>query len=55
MSRPARGAWIEMQRVRDAPAGAAVSRPARGAWIEMTRPSQFKGGGEVAPRKGRVD
>ena len=34
MSRPARGAWIEIKAVTTS-AGAERSRPARGAWIEI--------------------
>ena len=55
MSRPARGAWIEILRGSDG-AGTARSRPARGAWIEMTSGSAAPGiGPVVAPRTGRVD
>ena len=34
VSRPARGAWIEIA-IWSAQAGLSVSRPARGAWIEI--------------------
>ena len=55
MSRPARGAWIEIE-LQDGKSRLRGSRPARGAWIEISgldravivAPS-------VAPRKGRVD
>ena len=54
MSRPARGAWIEIL------AGAQIaesykSRPARGAWIEMQIPIVLPNPEAVAPRKGCVD
>ena len=54
VSRPVRGAWIEMNAY--APHGSwKPSRPVRGAWIEILLPRP--GGGElnVAPREGRVD
>ena len=54
MSRPVRGAWIEIHY------GCYVpyilrSRPVRGAWIEITRKTDRITGVLVAPRKGRVD
>ena len=55
LSRPARGAWIEILR-RELVAGIdAASRPARGAWIEIPAACQRKKTSKVAPRKGRVD
>ena len=53
-SRPARGAWIEIWRVRIMVDGER-SRPARGAWIEMCDLSGCPLAASVAPRKGRVD
>ena len=43
--------FIEVEGIRDGE----PSRPARGAWIEMPVRPVGRGGGAVAPRKGRVD
>ena len=54
LSRPARGAWVEIQtmdfdkKIRD------LSRPARGAWVEIPSESDMRPLHYVAPRKGRV-
>ena len=53
-SRPARGAWIEIQSGSDDWLDK-MSRPARGAWIEITEHGYIIGVMVVAPRKGRVD
>ena len=53
LSRPARGAWVEIYRAQvidpDAP-----SRPARGAWVEISTSRADVIVIGVAPRKGRV-
>ena len=54
LSRPARGAWIEIA-VGAAAKAAQTSRPARGAWIEMFVIECPFNSAAVAPRKGRVD
>ena len=54
VSRPARGAWIEIFEF--APYSAAArSRPARGAWIEIVMSCYHPLKALVAPREGRVD
>ena len=55
MSRPARGAWIEIPRSNRARTMCARSRPARGAWIEIIVTLDVASAEWVAPRKGRVD
>ena len=54
LSRPARGAWVEIDIYASRCVLAPVSRPARGAWVEI--PPRPVRGAElaVAPRKGRV-
>ena len=53
-SRPARGAWVEIQ-TGACRSYADLSRPARGAWVEiMDYPNYCKEWEQVAPRKGRV-
>ena len=54
-SRPARGAWIEIEMAAKRALMTSKSRPARGAWIEITRPEPYGGADYVAPREGRVD
>ena len=54
-SRPARGAWIEIELVEEIRLVHARSRPARGAWIEIPSSVSSPVKGAVAPRKGRVD
>ena len=54
LSRPARGAWIEIGLCSDR-LMYPVSRPARGAWIEIVTAAAVKAEEDVAPRKGRVD
>ena len=55
MSRPARGAWIEMLLSASVGTVSERSRPARGAWIEMPIALNSQCGIRVAPRTGRVD
>ena len=53
-SRPARGAWVEIEEVKQLRLEL-QSRPARGAWVEITIATLLSQVGEfVAPRKGRV-
>ena len=55
LSRPARGAWIEIEEI-DKGSHPYTSRPARGAWIEIRNEMICREpDGVVAPRKGRVD
>ena len=54
MSRPARGAWVEMSERAQIVLDQLSSRPARGAWVEILRHAVAEGTGRVAPRKGRV-
>ena len=53
VSRPARGAWVEMLS-EAAAAKKSKSRPARGAWVEILHHRQRPDRPVVAPRKGRV-
>ncbi len=53
MSRPARGAWVEIL-VGEFFTSMITSRPARGAWVEMNPDPATKTDMTVAPRKGRV-
>ena len=54
MSRPARGAWVEIAvSLLIAPA-LLWSRPARGAWVEIPLFWFYYEDPDVAPRKGRV-
>ena len=55
MSRPARGAWIEIPRPCSNPWATTRSRPARGAWIEIESMRAIGFDAAVAPRTGRVD
>ena len=53
MSRPARGAWVEIPLFwfyYEDP----ESRPARGAWVEIKQGKDYDFTTLVAPRKGRV-
>ena len=52
MSRPARGAWIEMSLLRSLVWVLAWSRPARGAWIEISRRSCCWNGLPSRPSRG---
>ena len=54
LSRPARGAWIEITQFL-ALLTSRRSRPARGAWIEIYGGWFQRLWQVVAPRKGRVD
>ena len=54
MSRPSRGAWIEIEHL--TPTEETLqSRPSRGAWIEISFCSSFDSDFLVAPLAGRVD
>ena len=53
LSRPARGAWVEMVVCAHA-ASDMQSRPARGAWVEIRTIQSSALLNVVAPRKGRV-
>ena len=53
LSRPARGAWVEIP-TKESSVARIESRPARGAWVEMPLDSRSLLNAEVAPRKGRV-
>ena len=53
LSRPARGAWVEILILIDE-IGVLQSRPARGAWVEILTQCWGLGYVVVAPRKGRV-
>ena len=53
MSRPARGAWVEIANSVQF-ATLPESRPARGAWVEMSYSDIIDAIHVVAPRKGRV-
>ena len=55
LSRPARGAWIEISGPKQGGWGRKKSRPARGAWIEMQTTVRPIIESLVAPRTGRVD
>ena len=52
-SRPARGAWVEIEVERNNRA-VDQSRPARGAWVEIQISAIKYALTPVAPRKGRV-
>ncbi len=52
-SRPARGAWVEIEEVKQLRLEL-QSRPARGAWVEILAVQQGTALATVAPRKGRV-
>ena len=54
MSRPTRGAWIEIT-VMQALRKADLSRPTRGAWIEISTRLEREANAFVAPHAGRVD
>ena len=53
-SLPARGAWIEIRRLRPL-TRSDTSLPARGAWIEILSTTFFAASHAVAPREGSVD
>ena len=53
LSRPARGAWVEILPLNDG-TFFDVSRPARGAWVEIANMRKVHRAIGVAPRKGRV-
>ena len=54
MSRPARGAWVEIDPF-DSLRDSLMSRPARGAWVEIRLMAVIiYNHYTVAPRKGRV-
>ena len=53
MSRPARGAWVEIIEI-FARYVYNQSRPARGAWVEISFALAAPRSETVAPRKGRV-
>ena len=53
LSRPARGAWVEIYIIRYE-MELKLSRPARGAWVEMIKNVSPNQSIIVAPRKGRV-
>ena len=53
LSRPARGAWVEILILIDE-IGVLQSRPARGAWVEILAKCYHNMKELVAPRKGRV-
>ena len=56
LSRPARGAWIEITSLMAASSATSRSRPARGAWIEIPATDYMTAVAVgVAPREGRVD
>ena len=55
LSRPAWGAWIEIERVMLPLHHPAMSRPAWGAWIEIPMFDWYYSDSQVAPRMGRVD
>ena len=55
VSRPARGAWIEIGQFEGRIQAVSGSRPARGAWIEITVGTSIGINLLVAPRMGRVD
>ena len=48
VSRPVRGAWIEITLQTRRTATAAASRPVRGAWIEMVNPTYTKTDGTMS-------
>ena len=54
LSRPARGAWVEIFCSFAAARIRYMSRPARGAWVEMCMGYGYIFNAFVAPRKGRV-
>ena len=54
MSRPARGAWVEILTVLPSILCNIKSRPARGAWVEIKGSGKSLYMSRVAPRKGRV-
>ena len=54
LSRPARGAWVEIFVVAPIFVSCLVSRPARGAWVEILVTADKQIEAAVAPRKGRV-
>ena len=54
LSRPARGAWVEIGTDVLPLHHPAMSRPARGAWVEILILIDEIGVLHVAPRKGRV-
>ena len=54
LSRPARGAWVEIFPMGERFAALTWSRPARGAWVEILVLLLCSRLLFVAPRKGRV-
>ena len=54
LSRPARGAWVEIRAYYTLILAYCQSRPARGAWVEILILIDEIGVIHVAPRKGRV-
>ena len=54
MSRPARGAWVEIRDFERKQKREDKSRPARGAWVEIDQLRDDLIKQFVAPRKGRV-
>ena len=55
MSRPSRGAWIEILTAMREDSENCASRPSRGAWIEILSASTRIEYSAVAPLAGRVD
>ena len=54
LSRPARGAWVEILTPKKRHKFDGQSRPARGAWVEISSCKFYRLSIVVAPRKGRV-
>ena len=55
LSRPSRGAWIEIIKDVQEFVKSRESRPSRGAWIEMPALPSMWSSSAVAPLAGRVD